>query len=433
MVNALEKLRKYMLIDGFEMVVDLEKSTPFYIYDKITNEQYLDMFTYFASAPLGNNHPKMRTEEFLQQLARAAVNKPSNSDCYTEELAEFVELFGRVAMKEEFRHLFLISGGSLAVENALKTSFDWKVRKNFANGEQTILGSQVIHFKKAFHGRSGYTLSLTNTHDPRKTAYFPKFQWPRITPPVVTFPIEEHLEAIELLEQQAIQEIEKTIAQNPKDMAALIIEPIQGEGGDNHFRKEFFAALRELCDKHEIMLIFDEVQTGLGLTGKMWAYEHFVKPDIVAFGKKTQVCGIMVTERVDEVEDNVFSESSRINSTWGGNLVDMLRSARYLEIIQEERLVENAEKVGKYLLRSLADACEESKLMTNARGRGLMCAFDLPNEELRDKLRKQLFKNKVMLLPAGEKSMRFRPPLCLDEEHVDEAVSIILKSCREIA
>ncbi|RLI71203.1 MAG: L-lysine 6-transaminase [Candidatus Gerdarchaeota archaeon] len=432
-IKALEILRKYMLIDGLEMVVDLEKSTPNYLHDKITGEKFLDMFSYFASAPLGNNYPKMRTPEVLKELTAAAVNKPSNSDSYTDEMAEFVETFSRFCMKGDFQHLFLISGGSLAVENALKTAFDWKVRKNFKAGETAILGSQVIHFKKAFHGRSGYTLSLTNTTDPRKTAYFPKFNWPRITPPIITFPLEQNVEKVEALEKQAIEEIEEAIAKNPKDMAALILEPIQGEGGDNHFRPEFFKALRKLCDRNEIMLIYDEVQTGIGLTGKMWAYEHFVKPDIVAFGKKTQVCGIMVTERVDEVENNVFRESSRINSTWGGNLVDMVRSKWYLRIIHKEKLVENARKIGEYLLASLKDACEETGMMSNARGRGLMCAFDLPTTEHRDKLRKQLYKNKLLILPAGEKSIRFRPPLCLDKEHVDRAMEIFVRSCREIS
>ena len=130
--------------------------------------------------------------------------------------------------------------------------------------------------------------------------------------------------------------------ENPDDIAALIIEPIQGEGGDNHFRKEFFHTLRRLCDEYDMMFILDEVQTGVGLTGKMWAYQHFdFEPDILAFGKKTQVCGIMVSNRVDEVKDNVFKVSSRLNSTWGGNLVDMVRCQKYLEVIKEENLVKN--------------------------------------------------------------------------------------------
>src|SRR6185436_690744 len=124
--------------------------------------------------------------------------------------------------------------------------------------------------------------------------------------------------------------------QNKDDIAAIILEPIHGEGGDNHFRKEFFVALRQLADENEAMLIFDEVQTGVGLTGRMWAQEYFVKPDLMSFGKKTQVCGFMASKRIEEVKENVFSVASRINSTWGGGLVDMVRCQKYLEIIHEE-------------------------------------------------------------------------------------------------
>lgn len=434
MAQVLEKLSKKMLVDGYKIVFDLEKSTPFYIHDKITGKDYLDFYTFFASAPLGVNHPKMRNEEFLNRIKWAAINKPSSSDSYTQEMVDFVETFSDYCMKDDFQHLFLISGGTLAVENGLKTAFDWKVRKNFASGEKDVLGQQVIHFEKAFHGRSGYTLSLTNTFDPRKIKYFPKFDWPRIPAPVMVFPIEKHLDEVKEKEQLALEKINEVIAKNSKDIAALIIEPIQGEGGDNHFRLEFFQALRKVCDQNEIMLIFDEVQTGIGLTGKMWAYNHFVKPDIVAFGKKTQVCGIMVTDRVDEVENNVFQESSRINSTWGGNLVDMVRATRYLEIIEEDKLIDNANKVGEYLRKALCDTCLDSKgIMSNARGKGLMNAFDLPSTEIRDKMREQLYKNQVFILACGEKSIRFRPPLCLTKEHVDEGMVIFAKTCKEIA
>lgn len=434
MKNAIETLKKHMLIDGYEMVVDLEYSTPFYIHDKLTGEKYLDLFTFFASAPLGCNHPKVRTKEFMAKLASVAVNKPSSSDSYTEEMAEFTDIFSRICMTDDFKYLFLISGGALAVENALKTSFDWKVRKNFLEDSKRMLGHQVIHFQKAFHGRTGYTLSLTNTHDPRKIAYFPKFNWPRIVAPVMKFPIENHLVEVESLEERALHDINLAIKQNPNDIASLIIEPIQGEGGDNHFRLTFFQELRKICDKNDIMLIFDEVQTGIGLTGKMWAYQHFIKPDIVCFGKKTQVCGIMVTDRVDEVEDHVFKESSRINSTFGGNLVDMIRSTKYLQIIEEDRLVDNAQKMGEYLLKNLIDVCEDSKeKMSNARGRGLMCAFDLPTEVERNKMRKQLYKNHVLILACSEKTIRFRPPLNIDKEHIDKAITLLSESCKEIA
>ena len=424
---------KYMLVDALDFVVDLDRSEGAYIYDSRSNRHFLDFFTFVASMPIGLNHPKMRSLEFLEKLTNAAVNKPTNSDVLSVEMAEFVETFGRLAMPDFMPHVFFIEGGALAVENALKAAFDWKVRKNFARGYKEERGTQVIHFQRAFHGRSGYTMSLTNT-DPTKTDLFPKFKWPRILNPAVRFPLNENtLASVQQSEQVAIGQIKDAIRQNKDDIAAIIIEPIQGEGGDNHFRKEFFVELRSIADENEIMLIFDEVQTGLGLTGKMWAYEHFVKPDMIAFGKKTQVCGFMASRRIDEIVENVFTVPSRLNSTWGGSLVDMVRGQRYLEIIDEESLVENARVIGDHLQKRLKDLQQEfPALVTNVRGRGLFCAFDLPNPDVRGTLRKQAYEKGLVILGSGERSMRFRPPLNIREEEMNEGVEILQQSLKEL-
>lgn len=428
-------LKKYMLVDGFDLVCDLRKSKGCQIYDSKHDKYFLDCFSFFASAPLGSNHPKLTTKKFIKKLGEVAVNKPTNSDNYTVEMAEFVDTFGKKAMPDYFKYLFFISGGSLAVENALKTAFDWKVRKNLNKGKGEKLGQKVIHFKEAFHGRTGYTLPMTNTFDPNKTKYFPAFDWPRITNPKLDFPInQKNLKKVKKREEQSFSEIEKAISNNPDDIAALIIEPIQGEGGDNHFRKEFFHKIREICDENEIMFILDEVQSGMGLTGKMWAHQHFnFEPDIVAFGKKTQVCGIMVNDRVDEIEDNVFKVSSRLNSTWGGNLIDMVRCKKYLEVIEEENLLKNAEKQGARLLDGLEDLAEKHPdKISNPRGRGLMCAFDLPNTKKRDMLKKTIYSNNMIILDCGSRSIRFRPPLIISSEEVDKALEIIDKSAKSI-
>jgi L-lysine 6-transaminase len=286
-------LAKHMLVDGFDLIIDLKRSQGSYVFDSRYNKRYLDFFTFFASGSVGLNHPRLTSPDFLEKLGYVAVNKVSNSDAYTVEMAEFVETFARIAQPEYLPYTFFVDGGALAVENALKTAFDWKTRKNFIKGYTEERGRQVIHFRKAFHGRSGYTLSLTNT-DPIKTNYFPKFRWPRIHNPVIEFPLnKENLARVQKAESIALQQIKQAIINNPDDIAAIIIEPIQCEGGDNHFRKEFFLQLRNICDESEILLIFDEVQTGVGITGKMWAHEYYVKPDMVAFGKKTQICGFM--------------------------------------------------------------------------------------------------------------------------------------------
>ena len=424
-------LEKYLLVDGFDFVLDLKKSKGCRIYDSKENKYLLDCFSFFASAPLGCNHPKLVTPEFIKKLGELAVNKPTNSDIYTTEMAEFVDSFVKYAVPDYFKHLFFVSGGALGVENGLKTAFDWKIRKNIEKGKSETLGTQVIHFKEAFHGRTGYTLSMTNTFNTNKTKYFTKFNWPRITNPKITFPLNtENLEKVKDLEKQAISEIEKSITENPDDIAALIIEPVQGEGGDNHFRKEFFLELRRICNENEIMFMLDEVQTGVGLTGKMWAYEHYdIKPDILAFGKKTQVCGIMVGDRVDEIEDNVFKVSSRLNSTWGGNIIDMVRCQKYLEVIDEEKLVKNAEIQGKRLLEGILEISQKyPNKISNARGLGLMCAFDLEDPEKRDMLQKKLYKAGLVVISCGASTIRFRPPLIISSDEINEALDILRQS-----
>lgn len=429
-------LKKHMLVDGFdELVLDLQKSRGNYIYDALNERRYLDLFGFFATSPIGHNHPALQTSEFREKLMSVAVMKPSNSDFYTTEMAEFVQTFSEHAVPGSLPYMFFISGGALAVENALKAAFDWKVRKNFEKGYREEKGAQILHFKQAFHGRSGYTLSLTNTADPRKTKYFPKFNWPRVTNPRLTFPLNDtNLEKVAVLERQALGEIKDAIQQNPDDIAAIIIEPIQGEGGDNHFRKEFLQALRDIADENDILLIFDEVQTGIGLTGKMWCFEHFdVTPDLLAFGKKTQVCGFLASKRLDEVESNVFHEASRINSTWGGNLVDMVRFSKYLDVIATENLVANAERVGDYFLSELQKLPDEFEgKITNVRGRGLMVAFDLPDGEHRSRFLAQAFANGMIALGCGERSVRFRPALNLTQETVDEAMGLTRQSLQHV-
>jgi L-lysine 6-transaminase len=432
------QIAKYLPPGSEPIVVDIEGSQGPYLRDALTGKDYIDFFTYFASAPIGHNHPKMHDSAFIEKLLSVAITKPSSSDFFTTYMAEFIETFARLAMPADMQHLFLISGGTLAVENGLKTAFDWKVRKNFAriskDGKMPRidgLGSKVIHFREAFHGRSGYTMSLTNTDDARKYLYFPKFDWPRIINPKLSFPVtEEVLADVQRTEEIAIAQIESAVGQYPGDIAALIIEPIQGEGGDHHFRPEFFKELRRLADEHEFIFIVDEIQSGMGITGKMWAVEHMgVRPDIIVFGKKAQVCGIIVGPRVDEAAGNVFAEESRINSTWGGDLTDMVRSGRFLEIIEEEKLVANAGKVGERMLAGLqAVAQSHKKFMSNVRGRGLMIAFDCPDRASRDALSEKMKENGLYALTSGSRSIRFRGMLDTSAEIADKAVQIVEKS-----
>ncbi len=429
--DVFDLLKDHMLVDGFHLVMDLEKSKGSWIVDARDGRQYLDFYTFFATTPLGHNHPRLREPAFVRQLGAIAVNKPANSDIYTTAMAEWVRSFGRFAAPDYLPHLFWVDGGALAVENALKAAFDWKVRKNLQRGRGEK-GSKVLHFREAFHGRSGYTLSLTNTADPRKHMYFPKFDWPRIINPKVSFPLEgASLARVEAVERQAEQQILEALRQYPDDIACLIIEPIQGEGGDNHFRPEFFRKLRSLADEHEFLLIFDEVQTGFGATGRWWAHQHFdVRPDILAFGKKTQCCGIAAGARLDEV-DSVFQVPSRINSTWGGNLVDMVRGTRIIEVMREERLVEHCARQGERLLRGLQELHRDFPEHTgNPRGKGLFCALDLASPELRSATVATAQELGMIILSTGHQGLRFRPALNLTTEDLDLGVELLRQSLK---
>jgi L-lysine 6-transaminase len=381
--------------------------------------------------PLGYNHPKMVNDEaFKKNLMLAALTNPSNSDIYTTQYAQFVETFARVGIPEYLPHAFFIAGGSLAIENALKVAMDWKVQKNFAKGYTKELGFKVIHFENAFHGRSGYTMSLTNTQ-PVKTKWFAKFDWPRVSLPKINFPYSDsNHEDLLRREELSIAQIKKAFEENKDDVCAIIIEPVQSEGGDNHVRKEFLEKLRQLADENEAMLIYDEVQTGVGLTGKFWCHEHFgenARPDILAFGKKMQVCGILAGRKVDEIENNVFNVSSRINSTWGGSLVDMVRSARIMEIIEEDNLCDNAAQMGDYLQNRLISIAEKYPIISNVRGKGLLTAFDFPDKSARDKFIAKGMEQNVMFLGCGEYSIRFRPALIIEQKHIDKGLQILEK------
>ena len=424
-----EHLRGHILADGYPLVMDLEKSHGAYLHDSLRGRELLDLFTCFSTCPLGYNHPGLETPEFQQRILPTALNKPSNSDLYTTQMAEFVDTFARTVPDSLNQRMFFISGGALAVENTLKAAFDWKVRKNLAAGKGEK-GSQIIHFMQAFHGRSGYTLSLTNTADPRKYQYFPRFEWPRVSNPMLRFPVNgEVITDVEAEEAKALAEIRQALVDYPDDIAGLLIEPIQGEGGDNHFRAEFLQQLREMADEEEFLLIFDEVQTGFGTTGKWWCFEHFdVQPDLFAFGKKSQVCGICASSRLDEV-DSVFQVSSRINSTWGGNLVDMVRSQRYVEIIESDNLLENASAVGAHLLAGLRQLEETYPgQVSNSRGRGMFVAFDLPDGDTRDRLLETMLQADVLGLASGERAVRFRPSLTLTRGEADEGLDRLTRA-----
>jgi L-lysine 6-transaminase len=431
--KVIAALEQHILVDGFKLVFDLARSHGSYFVDATTGRQLIDLYSFYASQPIGFNHPYFDRPEVKADLLAAAKVKVSNADVYTVQYATFVRDFARVMGMPPLERYFFIEGGALAVENALKAAMDWKVRKNLAAGRGER-GTEIIHFERAFHGRSGYTLSLTNT-DPRKIAHFAKFPWPRIVTPSLDFslpPAQREAAVIEK-EQLALKQIRGVLAQKAVDIAAIIIEPIQGEGGDNHFRGEFLHALRQICYDHDLLLIFDEIQSGMGITGRNWCCQHFdVLPDLLVFGKKAQVCGVMAGPRLDEVKGNCFRLPGRISSTWGGNFTDYVRSTHYLRIIEQERLVENARVKGEALLAELQALARKYPAVTAVRGRGLMLAFDLPNTATRDAFWKGAYELGLLVVRSGEHSIRLRPVLDIKDDIIQSALRIMDQQCRRL-
>ncbi|MEE2912312.1 MAG: L-lysine 6-transaminase [Planctomycetota bacterium] len=427
-------LNRYQLVDGYSIVVDLEQSEGIWIHDSASGNKYLDAFTCFASWPLGFNHPDFMDQEIGQKMLNASRNKIANSDLYTTELAEFVEAFGTKVTPKGYPHHFWVSGGALAVENALKTAFDWKARKLGRNDFHDDVNDLVIlHFEQAFHGRSGYTMSLTNTL-PDKVGLYPKFNWPRVSNPYCKFDNDGIIiNDIESAEAKACKEIEVAFDAYPNKIAAIVIEPMQGEGGDNHFRNEFFEKLRQYANEREALLIFDEVQTGFYGSGKPWFWQHTTThPDVVCFGKKTQTCGIYANDRIDEISDNVFNRSSRINSTWGGNLVDMVRCTKFIEIIERDAIADRVISVGEFVINGLRDIARESDIFSNVRGTGSLIAFTMPSDGHRSSMLRALLDAYVIALPCGSKSVRFRLPLIMTIEEAGELLNRVQEAVKLI-
>lgn len=428
--NVHEILKRHQLADGFPFVLDTERSHGAWLVDARDGREYLDLYTCFASWPIGFNHPRMSEPAFRAELLAAASNNPANSDLYTESMARFVDAFATRVTPPGFKHHFWISGGALAVENAIKVSFDWKAgklgRRSLEDDANDLV---VLHLRQAFHGRSGYTLSVTNT-DLAKIGLFPKFAWPRVHNPAIEFDLDGNVaNDIDASEAQAEREIEAAFAKHPRKIACILLEPMQGEGGDNHFRPQFLARLRRFADEQEALLVFDEVQTGFYGAGTPWLWQQKgVRPDVVAFGKKTQVCGLYAGPRVDEVADNVFVRASRINSTWGGNLTDMVRCRQFIDIILGERLHENVARQGERFLAGLRRIARSGAPFHNVRGVGSLIAFTLHSPEARDATLKSLRENGLLALKSGAQAIRFRMPLSIQASEIDWALDRI-ESC----
>jgi|TARA_B100001971_G_scaffold210071_1_gene234815 L-lysine 6-transaminase len=413
---------KKFLFDSFPIVWNVQKSHNSFLYSN-EDEKFLDFHGGFGSNPIGWNHPKL-LKHFKDNIdTHIFINKLANCDFYTQEYLDFINKFKNQVIPETYPYCFFIDGGALSVENALKIAMDWKCQKNGDKNEELL----IAHFQKAFHGRSGYTMSLTNTEQ-HKIKNFTKFNWPRfLSSPKWGLSDENQ----KVYDDFAIDEIEKYMKDNKKQVAGMIIEPVQCEGGDRHFTKYFLQNLQRICNQNDILFIVDEVQTGFYTTGKPWCFQHYdLEPDLVSFGKKTQQCGVFGGKRLDELESHCFNTSGRLGSTWGGNHIDMIRSSKIIDIIKEDNLEVNAIERGNQWLNNMKMI--KSNEIDNIRNIGLLMSFDMKTTKIRNKFLDILKKNKLLCLGAGDKTIRMRPNLAVSSEEIEECIKKTKISLQEI-
>ncbi|OGR09188.1 MAG: hypothetical protein A2341_24425 [Deltaproteobacteria bacterium RIFOXYB12_FULL_58_9] len=418
------RARADLTIPGsFPIACDLKNSGGSYLADGLSGKEFIDFAGYGTSTSLGYNHPKLRDPEFLENLGRLAMHRPVNCETHNREHAQFAETFDIVPLGGEFAHLQFAENDWAAVESALKTAIAWKHQKSIL-AKTRRRSVQLLHFKQGFHGRLGMSLSLTDVGGSEVDQFVPRLKWPRVLNPVMTFPFDDAARfVVEEDESTALQQIDAAFQQFPGEIAAIVVETIQVPRGANFFRTEFLRALRHVCDQHECLLIFDETTTGYGLTGKWWDWQnHNVQPDLLIFGGNAQISGVAGTERLDEVGP-ILQKSGAGLQRFTGRLLDMARCQRIIEIIREHDLLANAYNMGGYLLKLLTDLPQPLPEVSAVRGRGLLTAFDLPNQEDRDRVVWSCFQEYILVGSVGTNTVCIRPPLDVNADTIGRAVA----------
>ena len=386
---------------------------------------FLDFNSQICSNPIGYNHPDMI--EALQPYLRRYPLKVAGDDFFLAEREQFQESLIKIAPSPLSR-VFIINSGAEAVENAIKTAY-YHTKRSFG-----------LSLQGAFHGRTLGALSFTNSKTQHKQFY------PSVPARRIPF-VEESASQDKI--QFAIDQVQNLLHQDvsPEEIAFLIFEPIQGEGGYRVPSAKYIQELRKITKENDIPLIADEVQSGMGRTGKMWAHEHFkINVDLMSAGKALQVGATLGSEEVFFTEEE---DACRISSTWGGgDLIGLAMGIQVMKIIDKEHLVANAEQQGKYLSKRLSEIASESEenkkiQFQQPRGRGLMIGmkvhqpgnlrkFEKINKILRNKLVDGCYENGLLILGAGWNNIRFAPPLNVRSENIDEALSVMTDVIKSI-
>lgn len=421
---AMSAINKRQDARTIRLVSNLEKSHGNYLVDA-DNNKLLDVYCNIASLPLGYNHPKLlqNAEKFLPYLIQRsslAVIPPNSWVNKIEKLMYFAP--------KGLDYIHTGCGcGSGANENAFKAAFINFFNRNLASykfSEEKINSSamensfpgspdlSILSFDKAFHGRTLGCLSTTRSR-PIHKINIPAFKWPKADFPKLRYPLEE-FEYENILEvSRCVSQVNDILYKDSQEkrptIAGMIVEPIQGEGGDNHAPANFFKEIRKLAKHYGVSFMVDEVQTGVGSTGKFWAHEHWdldTPPDIVTFAKKMQIAGYFTTK------DYEPTHPYQIFNTWMGDPVRILLLEQILNIIEEDNLIEKTAEIGRNLLEELM----QIENIKNVRGQGTFIAFDVKDN---NKFADKMLQEKVLLGTCGENSVRLRPSLIFNEEHAE--------------
>lgn len=368
----------------WDILIDFEKSHGSYVFDKNTNKKYLDFFGMFSSLPLGYNH-EVFDEEFYNELKKISSVKVTNCEFHTDTYKQFCNKFHEFAGVGLYENFHFTCTGALAVECGCKLAMDYTKKE------------RIISMKNSYHGVHSYGNFTTSKFYPvnKRLEGYPNFNWSKIS---------------------NLSELDCQISKG--DVAGILVEPIQATFGDHHVDPSFLREISKVAKENDIPLIFDEIQTGFGTTGKPWYFQHIgIEPDIVVFGKKSQVSGIMSTNKYP-------LESNRLCVTFDGDIIDMLRTTYIVKAYQEYGLLDNATKQGKRLVEELSSLSG----LQNVRGVGLMIAFDMESKTIRDDFVDKLKSNGMICNPTGEKSVRLRPNLAVTDDDIQQCIYTIRSS-----
>ncbi len=422
---------------------DAKKSLGNYMVD-VDGNVILDVYGHIAAIPIGYNHPAMRAAQAEGRFDWAVGYRPSLGIAPSAEWVDIVErTLMRIAPKGHTR-VMTVTTGAEAVENAIKAAFVRLARRRrkgaaptdeelaaCMRNEQTMANSfKVLSFEGAFHGRSLGALSLTRSKPIHKLD-FPSFPWPTAPFPANKFPLEKHEAENKEKEAQSLAAVEAVFRKHPGEVAAIIVEPIQGEGGDNHASNDFFGKLRKLTLEHEVAFIADEVQTCAGATGAMWAHEAWnlsEPPDLVTFSKKMQLGGYYAREEFFP------AEPLRIFNTFLGDPFRLAQLEVIIETIEKEHLLENTRITGDYLMQELRTLeGRYGALFSNVRGRGTHVAIDAKDTDTMNKILGGLKRRGVEAGGCGTRSIRFRPALVFAPRHAAEYLGVLEDVLKELS